>query len=319
VTDSPAIIMENKVISLKENRREYELDNMIGEITGVCATYNGICGGTDYGIVFVVNEINGDIHNWSNSRQMPITAVAAMDEQPYVVTGTENGEIMILKIDSEYTDIVGINKISPHRIDHIAFDNMFAVIVHRQNIQLLSVVIDRCVLAANVLSKCMAWSHHWKRRLIKETSELLQPTVETCILQSSGVKSAMGLLMEATEEYGDRLKWCNREFIDILLDSDPKLNRLIIKRLASFSGPKLECVICNQSDGLQKICYLKPCQHRFHLGCIMELIRKVPEYHHEMQQEYALHVTLKCPTCREPFVESDVCEDRFLNQHFSED
>jgi hypothetical protein len=51
----------------------------------------------------------------------------------------------------------------------------------------------------------------------------------------------------------------------------------------------------------------------------MELIRKTPEYHHEMQQEYALHVTLKCPTCREPFVETDVCEDRFLNQHFSEE
>jgi len=64
---------------------------------------------------------------------------------------------------------------------------------------------------------------------------------------------------------------------------------------------------------------LKPCQHRFHLGCIRELIRKTPEYHHEMQQEYALHVTLKCPTCREPFVATDVCEDRFLNQHFSEE
>lgn len=318
-TDSPAIITENRCISLKENRREYELDIMMGEITCVCATYNGICGGTDYGIVFVVDELNNDIHHWSNSRQTAITAVAAMGEQPYVITGTEYGEIMIWKIDSEDTDIVGIEKICPYRIDHISFDNMFAVIVHRQNIQLLSVVIDRCVLAVDALTKCMAWSSQWKRRLIKESSKLLQPAVETCILQRTGMTPAMELLLEATEEYGDRLKWCNREFIDILMDSDPKKSRLVLKRLASFSGPKLECVICNQTDGLEKICYLKPCQHRFHLGCIRELIRKTPEYHHEMQQEYALHVTLKCPTCREPFVATDVCEDRFLNQHFSEE
>ena len=46
------------------------------------------------------------------------------------------------------------------------------------------------------------------------------------------------------------------------------------------------------------------------------MIRKVPEYHHEMQEEYALHYNLMCPVCREPFTENDVAEDIFLNQHF---
>jgi hypothetical protein len=316
ITEGPAIITNQKVIVLKDDRREYEIGPTIGSISCVTNTYNGICGGTTLGTVFMVDEIAGDLRQWSSLRLTGISAVAAMDKQPYVITGTDHGELIVWNIDSNDTNIVSITKITSARIDHIFFDNMFAAIIHRQHVQLLSIVQERCILAVNAIEKCMTWSEQWKRRFIRETTSLLQPTVETCILQNSGVGQAMELLLSSTEEYGDRLKWCNRDFIDILVEVDPTLNKLILKRLASFSGPKLECVICNDENKIDRICYLKPCQHRFHIGCIQELIRKLPEYHHEMQQEYALHVTLKCPTCREPFVESDVCEDRFLNQNF---
>ena len=315
-TEGPTLVTEHKVISLKKEQKEYELEDLNGNILCVTSTINGICGGTTEGIVFMVDEFSGDIQFWSTTTKAEITAVQAMDDQPYVITGTENGDIMIWNIDGKNTDIVAIQKITNARIDHIFFDNMFAAVIHNQHVHILSVVHERCTLAVAAIHKIMSWSVQWKRRLLKETKTLLKPCVETCILQESGVKDAISLLTECTEEYSDRLKWCEKDFIDVLLEAPRTITKLVIKRLASFSGPKVECVICNDEHRADRICYLKTCQHRFHTGCIAELIRKTPEYHHEMQQEYALHVTLKCPTCREPFVDSDVCDDRFLNQHF---
>jgi len=316
-TNTPAIVTNQKVISLKNDRQEYKLGPLKGHITCVTQTYNGICGGTTDGVVFMVDENKGDIQQWESTTFTGISAVTAMGDQPYVITGTDHGEIMIWNIDSEKRNrIVSITKFTSTRIDHIFFDNMFAAVIQRHHVNLVSVVLNRCALTTNVLQKCMSWSETWKRRIIKETSSLLRPCVETCILQKIGIQTAMDLVLESTKEYKDRMEWCSRDFIDILLEVDPKMNKLIIKRLASFSGPKVECAICNDEDNVDRICYLKQCQHRFHTGCIAQLIRTQPEYHHEMQQEYALHVTLKCPMCREPFLASDVCDDRFINQHF---
>jgi len=316
-TQTPAIITEYKVISLKQHRSQYELDPDKGEITCCTATTNGICGGTDMGVVFIVNEHDEEIYYWSSTNMGAVTAVHPMGKQPYVITGTARGEIAIWKIDdvAARMDCISIARITTCKIDHIFFDNMFGAVVRGKNIYLHSIVQDRCVLAAKTISKIMRWSEQWKRRMIKETQRLIQPCVETCILNSTGMPDAFELLLQSTDEYADRRKWCNREFVDILLESPAHYSKLVIKRLASFSGPKLDCAICNDENRTDKVIYLKPCQHRFHAGCIAELIRKVPEYHHEMQEEYALHVTLKCPICREPFAESDVIPDRFLNQN----
>lgn len=316
-TNTPAIVTSQKVISLKNDRQEYKLGPLQGHITCVTETYNGICGGTTDGVVFMVDESTGEIQQWESTTFTGISAVTAMDDQPYVITGTDHGEIMIWNIDSKKTNIISITKFTSARIDHIFFDNIFAAVIQRHNINLVSVVLDRCALTTNAIKKCMSWSETWKRRIIKEASSLLLPCVETCILQNIGVQAAMDLLLDSTDEYKDRMKWCSQDFIDILLEVDPKMNKLVIKRLASFSGPKVECAICNDEHNMDRICYLKPCQHRFHTGCIAQLIQTLPEYHHEMQQEYALHVTLKCPMCREPFVDTDVCDDRFINQFFS--
>ena len=315
-TNTPAIVTNQKVISLKNDRQEYKFDTLKGKITCVTETYNGICGGTTHGVVFMTNEIKGDIQQWESTTSVGISAVTAMGNQPYVITGTDHGEIMIWNIDSEKTNIVSITKFTAARIDHIFFDNMFATVIQRHVVNMVSIVINRCALTANAITKCMSWSEPWKRRIIKETTSLLRPCIETCILQNIGVIAAMDLLLESTEEYKDRMKWCNRNFINILLEVEPKMNKSIVTRLASFSGPKVECAICNDENNADRICYLKPCQHRFHTGCITELIERLPSYHHEMQQEYALHVTLKCPMCREPFAATDVCDDRFLNLHF---
>lgn len=318
-TKTPAIITEQKVIPLKNQYQQYEIEIDKGEITCVTETFNGICGGTDIGTVFMVNELEEEVHCWNTTNRASITAIQAMDNQPYVITGTDRGEVMIWKIDEAETDIVSISRITTCQIDAIYFDNMFAAIIRGQTVFLYTIVHDRCILAANTISKIMRWSEQWKRRLVKETQNLIQPCVETCIIQTSGLPDAFELLLQCTEDYADRLKWCNRDFVDILLESPTHYSKLVIKRLASFSGPKLDCAICNDEQRSDKIVYLKTCQHRFHAGCIAELIRKVPEYHHEMQQEYALHVTLKCPICREPFAESDVENDRFLNQNFFHD
>ena len=81
----------------------------------------------------------------------------------------------------------------------------------------------------------------------------------------------MNLLKCATENYEDRLPYCSQKFIDMLVDVPRKLNSIVIKRLASFRGPKLDCAICGDIETESKICYLKTCQHRFHSKCIKEM------------------------------------------------
>ena len=43
----------------------------------------------------------------------------------------------------------------------------------------------------------------------------------------------------------------------------------------------------------------------------MKHIRKTAEYDDECRHQWALNVTLKCPTCREPFTKDNIVADKF--------
>jgi len=123
----------------------------------------------------------------------------------------------------------------------------------------------------------------------------------------------MDIIEECTEDYADRKEWCDEDTVELLLDVPANASKLILKRLVTFKGPRIDCPICGDSETKDSVSFLKTCHHRFHTGCIAEHIRKTPEYHQEMQYEYALTVELKCPTCRAPFVSEDVKLDNILN------
>ena len=52
--------------------------------------------------------------------------------------------------------------------------------------------------------------------------------------------------------------------------------------------------------------------HRFHTKCIEEHCEKTKEWDDECQQNWALHCTLKCPLCKEPFTKKNLVNDRYL-------
>ena len=309
-TNTPAIITNRRVITLNSNAREYKLHEMRGIITCAASTISGICGGTSQGTVFIVDQECDNIHEWSSKNSHAVTAIAAMEDHPYVISGSEMGDITVW--DIRKTDIVGIIHLSNVAISHIHFENMFAVVTQHTTVNLLSIVHDRCVLATSIMQKIASWSPLWKSRLLEKTTDLIQPSIVYCILNKTGIEEAISLAEECTEEYDDRLPWCKSEFVEVLLRV-PTSNK-ILQRLASFRGPRLECVICHDNDREDTVCFLKTCQHRFHTGCIAELVRKTPEYHQEMQYEYALEVSLQCPSCRTSFASEDVSEDIFLSR-----
>ena len=182
------------------------------------------------------------------------------------------------------------------------------VIICLSNGLILSVTV-------HAMNAVIFWSNAWKTRLLKDTAKVLEPCVVECLLKDSATPAALALLDECTLEYQDRLTWCSPEFIDILLVAPMEHARKIVKRLAAFRGPRFDCAICGDEESNDSVAYIKNCLHRFHTGCIAELIRKVPEYHNEMQYEYALHVSLTCPTCRAPLKSEDVLEDTFMNKY----
>lgn len=312
-TDTPAVVSGKCMYCLTKEKHQYDID-IVGEITCVAETFEGICGGTSRGVFFVVDMQSHEIVQWSSSEDHPITTVCTMDEQPYAITGTELGELIVWKIEDRDTHIVHISKIANCKIEHIVFNNMFAAVIFRQNVQVLSVVHARAVLAAHVMTVIMKWSPKWKDRLLQETSTVVKPIIEACIVQNRAMSDAMELLDLCTVDYHHRLAFCQQEFIDILLEAPIDLSRHIVKRLLCFRGPKLDCAICQESRDAE-ISYLQSCNHRFHTDCLREMVRRRPDYHHELQREYALHYNLMCPTCRKPFSEEDIKTDHFLNQH----
>lgn len=309
-TNSSEIILGNRVINMYGT--EYIINTLRGQVTCAASIQYGICGGTSRGVVFMIDKPTMEMREWTCTTHDPITAIYGMEEEPYVISGSESGVITIWSVEN--LDVIGIIKLSHLPINHIYSENMFVIVAQHTTLHLLTVIQDRCALAINTIQKIMSWSNKWKTRLIQNTDELLRPSITTCILNKTGVQDAIHLLEDCTKEYEHRIPWCVPEFIDILLEGPPQLTKLAVKRLASFRGPRLDCVICNDSSRTDKICFIKTCQHRFHTGCIAELIRKVPEHHDDMQYEYALSVRLKCPICRTPFNSEDVQEDVFLSR-----
>ena len=308
-----AIITNRRVITLDTDANEYKIHQMRGDIMCAASTVSGICGGTSKGVVFIIDQENDNIHEWSSVSSHAVTAITAMEEQPYVISGSNMGDITLW--DIQKMDVVGIIHLSNATINHIHFENTFAIVTQHTTVNLLSIVPDRCVLAINTMQKIRSWSHSWGTRLLKKTTDLIQPAIIYSILNAKHypIDMAISLAEQCTENYDNRLLWCNPEFVKVLIEALP-VSKQILRCLASFRGPRLECVICHDNTKEDTVCVLKTCQHRFHTSCIDELIKKTPEYHQQMQYEYALEVSLKCPSCRTSFVSSDVSTDVFLSK-----
>jgi hypothetical protein len=314
------IVSNNRVYYLTMDGIEHVFTlNVAGSITCIVDIGQGICGGTSEGTFFKLNIPEQIFEQWESEDKFSITSMARLSTSSQIVSGTSAGQLAMW--DHKKSGLFVSTHITNSPITHIFTEGLFAMVLSHKKITLTTVVQDRCILAVHVLNSIIFWSHAWKTRLLRECDTLLKPTIAMCLQYKTAVTAVFELLEECTLEYQDRAPWCKPDIIQIIAETiatgqSPHAIALLT-RIASYIGPKFNCVICNDEDCEDSISMLKTCKHRFHTGCIAELVRKVPEYHEEMQYHFALTVSLKCPTCRTPFESEDIQLDTELNKYYN--
>ena len=314
IQDMSVLVSTTQAILWSEDRVEHIYDiHISGVITCVSPTEDGLAGGTSTGNIFMLRFDTKEIHEWSSLGSVVVTAMAPLKHTKSIVAGDATGHLSIWNTaESEFELSVPIST-SP--IEHIYVDSIFAFVIHARHIKLVTIIQDRAGLSCQCIYSVMTWSYPWKRKVLLNTKSIVKPVVKECLKRRNHIAVAMDIIEECTEDYADRKEWCDEDTVELLLDMPANAPKLILKRLVTFKGPRIDCPICGDSETKDSVSFLKPCHHRFHTGCIAEHIRKTPEYHQEMQYEYALTVELKCPTCRAPFVSEDVKLDNILNGH----
>lgn len=311
ISQPEPVILISDILYLIDQGKNIQL-RVPGVITCIASMEHGICGGTADGDAFTMKYSEKHIESWSLTKGKAISAITAIPGTNIVILGSVDGYIYISDTDSHLHTIR--KRISNVPIHCLYAESLFVLVASRKELHMFTVVPERAILSVHALNAVVSWSNAWKTRLLKETTTIVQPSVVNCLTQDRATSAALALVDECTLEYQDRGAWCSANFADLLLNS-PGLNaHKIVRRLASFRGPRFDCAICADEEREDLICYL-PCHHRFHAGCVAELIKKTPEFNDEMQYDYALTFSLKCPVCRTVFSPDDVAEDTLLNKY----
>lgn len=307
----PSILISNVLYALEKDAKTRI--NVHGDITCIVGADDGIFGGTSEGHIFMVDK-TGRVQTCPLDETKIFTAVDTILETNVVVLGTTDGTIYIW--DCFFKSLLTKQKIGTSPIHCLHSHSMFCMVACKLEMQFISIVPDKVTLVVHALNTVMAWSNAWKTRLLKDAKQVLEPAIVESLDKDRATKAALRLLEVCTEEYEHRAMWCSSHLVDALLQcSGTEAANNILHRLASFRGPRFDCAICADEERYDSICYLKTCHHRFHSGCIGQLIRKTPEYNDEMQYDYALTYSLRCPICRTSFSSEDVGEDTLLNKY----
>jgi len=311
IQNMSVLISTTKVVLWSEKQVEHVYDlNITGAITCVSPTEDGIVGGTTTGNMFLLNFETRQLHEWNGSRVLTAMAPLTHLQWDGIITGDVNGNLSIWNIsDSGIT-----TSVSTSPIEHIYVESIFAFVVHAGHINLVSIMQDRAGLTCQSLYNVMTWSYSWKQKLLIHTESIIKPSVHECLKRGTYLADAMDIIEECTQEYDNRSHWCDGDTVELLLETTSERTKLILKRLVAFKGPRIDCPICGDAETKDTVSFITVCHHRFHTRCITEHMNKTPEFHQEMQYEYALSVELKCPTCRAPFVENNLKLDTILNQ-----
>lgn len=113
-------------------------------------------------------------------------------------------------------------------------------------------------------------------------------------------------------------EWCKKTILTILSIGSlhyRKKYQELMNHLFCFTGKRFKCTLCLGTSSSPKrfpISAINTCMHRFHTKCIEEHCKKTKEWDDECQQNWALHCTLKCPLCNEPFTKKNLVDDRYL-------
>ena len=307
---------------LRINKEFYKLDNATvqvytikvkGNVTNTVHVEGRLYGITNLNTVFCTNEEGEVLHVVQSSYRLTAISVALDD----VVVGRDDGRLCMWNVRE--TEL-GISTASiDDAIRHIFFCGTHAYVAGGRHIAFVSIVSRRPELSCLALIQMCEWSYTWKTRVVHHAHDIVQPVVIACMVHRAPFDVVLQLLLHCTEEYEHRGAWCNGEFIEILLEFPRGPIRSILRRLLTYRGRKFACPICSDDNMVDDIVYIDGCHHYFHRRCIEEHIKKTPEYHEEMQYQYALSVSLRCPVCRAPFEEKAVRKDSLATEMFDRD
>lgn len=309
---------------LRINKEFYVLDQATvrvhtiqveGNVTRTVRHGGRLYGITSLNTAFCTDELGDLIHQATYRSSYRLTAISVTQDD--VVLGRDDGRLCMWDVNESE---LGISTTAiDDTVRHIFFCGAHAYVAGGQHIAFVSVVPRRPEISCLALVKTCEWSHAWKTRVIHHARDIVQPVVVTCMLHRVPFDIVMQLLLHCTEEYEHRGAWCNDEFIEILLELPSGPMRSVFRRLLTYRGRKFACPICSDDEMVDDIVYIEGCHHYFHRRCIQEHIKKTPEYHEEMQYQYALSVSLRCPVCRAPFEEKAVRKDSLATEMFDRD
>lgn len=304
------ILLIGKNLHLLENSHTIQL-HIEEDISCIAHGQGATYGGTVHGRLFKINHSTEHLETWDSLETSSVSAIATIPQTNIIVSGYTMGYILVHDSGTEIARI----RVSNAPIHCLLSESLFSLVACQRKLYLLAIMPEKFILSVHAMSSIIAWSDAWKSRALLKSETIIQPAIITCLNENIATRAALELLDTCTEDYQRRAIWCSTEMIDSLLGCYATETADIIRRLVHFRGPRFECAICADEEINDPICYLTPCKHRFHCGCVQQLIKKTPEYHQELQYDYALSFTLRCPICRKPFTENDVAEDTLLNKY----
>lgn len=323
--DSRIVIDSHSFIDMYENKLRiddslYTIDSQATEIQtllikNILQTFEEkdiLYGITSDNKMFYNTNLNSVVIDYNSAAE--ITAMGKIEREKCFIIGRDDGRMFIW--DIEKRDFGISTQILTEPIRRIFMYKSHAYVIGHKTIAFISIMANRPHVSCLTLQKMCTWSYRWKLQVIRHARDIVQPVLISSLLNHFPIENIIILLLACTEEYEHRGVWCNDEFMDILLEIQQPEIKTILRRLVTFRGRKFDCTICGDTEKLDDIVYIKNCRHYFHKKCIQQLIKKTSEHHDEMQYQYALTVSLRCPICRQNFTKSDVCSDTFINEMF---
>jgi WD40 repeat protein len=283
--------------------------------------------------LFLVGTTIGDIHVYEiddivvelsvlKCSRSPITCIRIINDENYnVLIGDDSGNVYIYNIYSNLCyNRIKICTESITDIVHRSGDEIF-IKSGDNKIYYCTFDIERpekcCSIVKNIIKKS-----EWRTIFMTKLSVIVKHLFNEITVYGKETEDIYDIISSCIQDHNNRKMWCEKPILDMLLkhiiedDKHQKVKNIITK-LFCFQGKTFKCPLClgcSSSPRSKPIAFITSCSHRFHKECLMEHIKKLPEWNDDCLHNWALCAELKCPICRIPFTKEHVKDDLFISE-----
>ncbi len=307
------IYMNDKVTSC-------EINNIRISSFTLAKTTNTFLVGSVFGMLYSY-EIDNSIEKLYETKcgDCPLTAIKILDsDELNVIIGDDSGYIYIynLYMNIIYTKI----NLCSNTITDIIYrtgDEMF-IKTGENKIYYCSIDFERPEICCKIIKNIMK-NKDWTNIVKTNIPALVKDILHDITAYNKDTDDIFEIITHCIDDINDRKIWCEKKILSILLkhvDKTPIVNDIITK-LFCFQGKTFKCPLClcrTTSPRSAPISFISTCAHRFHKKCLMDHVKKFPEWSNECLNNWALFATLKCPICNEPFSQKHVKDDLFVSE-----